>query len=130
MPFAASVVIPTFDRSDRLLACLRSLEAQTAPSGCFEVIVVVDGSTDDTVERLGHYQPSYSLRHIEQENSGLSAARNAGNQIAEAGLIICLDDDMIVTQEFVAEHLRAHQDGEPRLVQGGLRLADEAASSP
>ena len=48
----ASIIIPTYNRAEKLRSCLEALSKQTQPASDFEVIVVVDGSTDDTVEML------------------------------------------------------------------------------
>ena len=80
-----SVVVPTYNRSDRLRRVLVALDRQitTTPDGrtfTFEVVVVSDGSTDDTVEVAEKLETSYPLRVMEQENSGPAGARNRGVQ--------------------------------------------------
>ncbi len=117
-----SVVIPTFNRCTLLRQCLDSLERQTLDDSAFEVIVVVDGSTDGTEVFLKDYQPEYPFRYLVQENKGLSAARNAGNQIAEGNIIVCLDNDMIAAPELVAAHLHIHGESPGSLVQGNLKI--------
>ena len=55
-----SVVIPTYQRRDLVVAALRALEAQEDVEG-YEVVVVVDGSTDGTTEALRQLTPSFPL---------------------------------------------------------------------
>lgn len=117
-----SVVIPTFNRCALLRQCLDSLERQTLEHSAFEVIVVVDGSTDETEAFLKDYQPEYPFRYLVQENKGLSAARNAGNRIAAGSVILCLDNDMIAAPELVASHLHVHDESPGGLVQGKLQI--------
>jgi glycosyltransferase involved in cell wall biosynthesis/peptidoglycan/xylan/chitin deacetylase (PgdA/CDA1 family) len=117
-----SVVIPTFNRCALLRQCLDSLERQTVDDSAFEVIVVVDGSTDGTEAFLKEYQPEYAFRYLVQENKGLSAARNAGNRIAAGNIILCLDNDMIAAPELVAAHLHIHDATPGSLVQGNLKI--------
>jgi glycosyltransferase involved in cell wall biosynthesis len=82
-----SVIIPTYNRAELLLRALDSVFAQTrAPD---EVIVVDDGSTDDTVSRISQLPVTL----ICQENRGVSAARNAGIARASGEWIALLDSD-------------------------------------
>ncbi|MCY3555030.1 MAG: glycosyltransferase [Gemmatimonadetes bacterium] len=83
-----SVVIPTYNREDRLPSAIRSVLEQTAPPA--EIIVVDDGSTDGT-PALVHAMPE--VRYLRQENQGVSAARNHGIRAAEHDWIALLDSD-------------------------------------
>ena len=106
---AFSVVIPTYNRSRQMLQALESLRAQTQPAANFEVVVVVDGSTDDTLLLLEEYATPYALRVIQQKNAGASAARNRGVAEAQGEIILLIDDDIVLTSDVVSEHLQAHQ---------------------
>jgi GT2 family glycosyltransferase/peptidoglycan/xylan/chitin deacetylase (PgdA/CDA1 family) len=108
---ALTVIIPTYNRAEMLRACLESLRLQTRPCSDFEVVVVVDGSTDGTRELLQRTAMPYRLRVIEQPNSGQHVARNRGGAAAAAPCLLFLDDDMVAAPELVAEHLRAHGGG-------------------
>ena len=90
----ATVVIPTYNRCEQLLNCLTALDRQTMPTGSFDVVVVDDGSQDDTVEKLGGLLPThYGLRVVTQKNSGPAAARNTGIREAGAPIVVFFDDD-------------------------------------
>src|SRR5262245_7530186 len=89
-----TVVLPTFNRAEQLCRCLDALAAQTAPTGSFEVIVVDDGSTDDTPERLKAFSAPFSLRVERQANSGQPAALNRGIAAASSATCLFLDDDI------------------------------------
>jgi GT2 family glycosyltransferase len=108
-----SVVVPTYNRRDSLRRLLLALERQTVSE--FEVVVVDDGSTDDTPELLSTFQPIYQLTVIRQPNSGPAAARNAGVERARAELILFLDDDVVPIPELIDLHLQA-QHAEPNVV--------------
>jgi glycosyltransferase involved in cell wall biosynthesis len=86
-----AVVIPTFNRADLLARALDSVARQTQPAT--EIIVVDDGSTDDTAERLR--APDYAhIRVISHgERRGAAAARNSGIRAARGEFIAFLDSD-------------------------------------
>lgn len=84
-----SVVIPTFNSGPYVVEAVASILAQTHPVD--EVIVVDDGSTDDTAVRLSHF--GLPVRYIRKENGGVSTARNRGVDEATGDLIAFLDAD-------------------------------------
>ena len=84
-----SVVIPTFNRAHYLRQSIDSVLAQEGPS--FELIVVDDGSTDETAALLAEY--GERLRMLRQPNSGIAAARNAGVAAARGRFIAFHDSD-------------------------------------
>lgn len=84
-----SVIIPTWNRAREVREAIDSVLAQTYRP--IEVIVVDDGSTDETPAVLGSYGDA--IRTIRQENRGVSAARNAGIAAASGELIAFLDSD-------------------------------------
>jgi glycosyltransferase involved in cell wall biosynthesis/peptidoglycan/xylan/chitin deacetylase (PgdA/CDA1 family) len=105
-----SVVIPTYQRRDLVVAALRALEAQEDVEG-YEVVVVVDGSTDGTTEALRQLTPSFPLTVLEQPNRGRAAAVNHGAEVAHGELLLVLDDDMEADPRLLAEHDRSHREG-------------------
>ena len=84
-----SVVIPSYNYGRFIADAVKSALAQTYTN--LEVIVVDDGSRDDTRERLAPF--GTAIRYFHQENKGLSAARNAGIRIATGEWIALLDAD-------------------------------------
>ena len=86
---AVSVVIPTQNRRRLISRAIDSVRAQTRPPN--EILVVDDGSTDDTARFVAETYPEVQL--LRQENRGVSAARNAGIRAAEGELIAFLDSD-------------------------------------
>ena len=89
MTISVSVVIPTHNRTETLPRALDSVLEQTvAPN---EIIVVDDGSTDDTARLINENYPQ--IRYLHQENSGVSAARNHGIRKARGDWIALLDSD-------------------------------------
>lgn len=104
-----SVIIPTYNRVERLRACLESLAEQTHPAEEFEVIVVVDGSTDGTRAMLASLEVPFALRVLEQTNQGQNRARNRGASEAKGPYLLFLDDDIRAAPALVAEHLSAQR---------------------
>ncbi len=116
-----SLVIPSHNRRASLQMVLESLEQQTVAPEQFEVVVVCDGCTDDTVAMCHSRKARYTLRVIEQTpNQGPAAARNRGVQEAAAPIILFIDDDVVPEPTLIAEHLRLHADDEQAVVIGPL----------
>jgi len=113
MPLEASILVTTYNRRALLAACLESLAHQTVPADRFEVVVVVDGSTDGTSEMLAGLHTPYRLVVVEQRNAGQAAALNAGAARAEGRTLILMDDDEEASPGYVAAHLEAHRSGTP-----------------
>jgi glycosyltransferase involved in cell wall biosynthesis len=105
-----SVVIPTYNRLPILRKCLRALEEQeiSAPVRGYEVVVVDDGSSDDTVPWLrAHAATLPHVRLIRQEHGGPAEGRNRGVREARGEVIVFIDSDLVVTPTFLASHARA-----------------------
>jgi GT2 family glycosyltransferase len=102
-----SVIIPTFNRREILLRALDGLSRQSSGSD-FEVLVISDGSTDGTAAAVRALAVPYRLRMVEQKNSGPSVARNHGARLAEAPLLVYMDDDIEPVPQFLEAHARAH----------------------
>jgi len=102
-----TVVVPTHNRAQVLAQTLHALQRQTVPAEEMEVLVIDDGSTDETpavVESMKAAQ----IRYIRQEHRGAGAARNRGLALARGEIVLFLDDDIVPCPELVAEHLAGH----------------------
>src|SRR5271169_4507748 len=84
-----STIIPTFNRAHVVAEAIESVLRQTVPAE--QIIVVDDGSTDDTIDVLTRFDGRISV--IRQAHSGVSAARNAGMRAATGDWIAFLDSD-------------------------------------
>jgi peptidoglycan/xylan/chitin deacetylase (PgdA/CDA1 family)/glycosyltransferase involved in cell wall biosynthesis len=125
---AVSIVIPTYNRAQPLRACLDALRQQTQPADTFEVIVVMDGATDDTQSLLSGMQQPYSLRSVWQPNAGAGAARNHGARLAQANWLVFLDDDMLPAAGLLAAFLQAAHTRGPALLLGQIVLQSAPGS--
>jgi glycosyltransferase involved in cell wall biosynthesis len=95
--YAASVVVATYQRRDRVVRLLRALAGQVGVAG-FEVVVVDDGSGDGTVDAIAQEAPSlpFPVRVFAQErNRGPAAARNRGWQASSGPIVAFTDDDCL-----------------------------------
>lgn len=98
-----SVIIPSYNAADYLGEAIDSVIAQNYDN--LELIVVDDGSTDETREVVSRY--SDKLQYIFQENGGIGAARNTGVKASSGGLLAFLDADDIWVSDKLALQLAA-----------------------
>ena len=105
-----SVVIPTYQRRDVVTLSVAALARQEYDGG-FEVVVVVDGSTDGTAGALRSLELPFRLTVLEQPNRGAAVARNRGAAVVRGELLLLLDDDMEAHPRLLAEHDRSHHAG-------------------
>lgn len=105
-----SVVIPTYNRAALLHSALQSLVGQSLSKSLYEVVVVNDGSTDDTEEVCRGFANKIPLQYFYQENSGISAAKNLGVFASRGTIIFFFDDDDVAHGNLLAEHVRAHNE--------------------
>jgi GT2 family glycosyltransferase len=123
-----SVVVPTFNRRDIVLRTVTTLFIQNFPATQYEIVVVVDGSTDGSAAALRALHPACQFRVVEQENRGLAGARNTGFRAAESELIIFLDDDMLCDPMLVREHCAVHRPNETAIGFGAVFLSPDSPS--
>jgi GT2 family glycosyltransferase len=105
----ASVIIPTYNGASRIAACLEALLGQHAQAS-FEIIVVDDGSADDTPAVVQRFAPR--VRLIRQANAGPAAARNHGVREASGDVVLFIDDDCIAQPDWLAKMLAPFADGQ------------------
>ena len=116
-----SIIIPTFNRTRWLRQAIESALGQTYPR--IEVVVVDDGSPADDARQIAASYPA--VRYLQQTNSGLGAARNAGMGVSSGQCLVFLDDDDWLAAEAVAERLAVLQaQPDAGLVYSDLFLAD------
>ncbi len=111
----ASVIIPAHNSASYLRETLAALGEE---AGDFEVIVVDDGSTDETADTVRRLHLPGRFRVFRQENRGRAAARNRGAAEAEGTVLLFLDADVRPASGIIAAHLRHYDDGREVGVQG------------
>jgi len=110
----ATIIIPTYNRSELLRKTLDGISRQTELAFIKEVIVVSDGSTDSTRDVAEQFSGRLPIRVLEQARRGVSRARNYGMREAKSDVVLFLDDDIVPGPRLVAEHARFHEEM-PRL---------------
>jgi glycosyltransferase involved in cell wall biosynthesis len=123
-----SILIPTYNRQDLVCLTVESVLAQSF--GDYEVIVVDDGSTDQTVQRLESYGPRVKV--ICQKNSGPEAARSNGAAAATGDYLVLLDnDDLLYPWALVTyDRLIGALDAPPLLVLGAIHRFQDGDQHP
>jgi glycosyltransferase involved in cell wall biosynthesis len=101
-----SIIIPTFNSAQVLKTCLESLSNQTVSAEKYEVIVVDDGSADETKEVVAKYPAKY----IYQQNRGPAVARNNGVRQAEGEIVLFTDADCEPQPNWVEEMIKPISD--------------------
>ena len=128
-----SLIIPTHNRSERLIAALESVIRQDLPAADWECVVVSNNSTDDTVARFGDFAaryPGLNLRLVTEDGPGASYARNRGIAETSAPLLVFIDDDERINPGFLrayADFFDAHPDA---VVAGGRIIAEYVTGRP
>ena len=128
-----SLIIPTHNRSERLIAALESVIRQDLPAADWECVVVSNNSTDDTVARFGDFAaryPGLNLRLVTEDGPGVSYARNRGIAETSAPLLVFIDDDERINLGFLrayADFFDAHPDA---VVAGGRIIAEYVTGRP
>ncbi len=96
-----SVIIPLYNKEHYIISTLESVLNQTY--NFFEIIIINDGSTDKSLEMLQPFTREERLRIINKRNSGVSASRNLGIEIAQYEWIAFLDGDDLWDKDYLLE---------------------------
>lgn len=106
-----SVIIPTFNRADKLEKTLQCLHEQSLNSESYEIWVVDDGSTDGTEALLKTWSRKSPLVHaLHQKNAGQGTARNHALKKVAGEIILFIGDDIYAQPTFLEQHTQFHQD--------------------
>jgi GT2 family glycosyltransferase len=105
-----SVTVPSHNRREMLGRVLDGLVRQTYPPDRYEVVVVLDGSTDGSAEMVSSRETPYPLRLVENTKAGIAAVRNTCIRSAANPYVVFLDDDIVPEPSCLAVHAAAHRD--------------------
>jgi peptidoglycan/xylan/chitin deacetylase (PgdA/CDA1 family)/GT2 family glycosyltransferase len=117
---ALAILIATHNRREMLGRCLEALARQSEDPGSYEVIVVDDGSDDDTGAMLDGQRTPFRLRSLRLDKAGKAAALNEALQMVEADRCLFIDDDVIASERLIAEHIAAGRENPRALALGKL----------
>lgn len=125
-----SVVIPTYNCAARLVRALQSVAVQTYPADDIELVVIDDGSSDDTEQQVAAFAANSAIetRYVRQQNAGPAAARNHGLRLARGAAIAFLDADDWWEPEKLSQQLPL-LGGDVGLVYCGNRFVDAQGAS-
>ena len=117
-----TIQLCTYNRAALLERVLEACFDQTLPPDAYEVVLVNDGSPDDTRAVIDRVRPLARCRFtvIHQENAGLAKGRNAGIAQATGERIAFIDDDVLPTPVFAAEHLASDEKHGDVVVRGAV----------
>lgn len=115
-----SVIIPTYNRLPILQKCLMAMERQNFDLD-YEILVIDDGSTDDTIAWINAQLKSNHLPHVrllQQDHQGAAAARNLGIEKALGEIVVFIDSDLVVNEGFLAAHAQGLHNQEQAFTYG------------
>lgn len=108
-----SVVIPIYNEEAVIVDCLSSLDKQTHSD--FEVIIVDDGSTDETPQLVKKYRPDkYKLTLVKQNHNGPGVGRNLGSEKATGEILVFVDADMTFDKDFLKKLVKPIDSGKEK----------------
>ena len=117
MALNASVIIPAYNAQKTIKQCIEALQQQSVKP--LEIIVVSDGSTDETEKIVSQIM---GARLLTQKNSGPAVARNKGARTAKGEIIVFIDSDCIADKNFIKFMLEPFKDSGISGVQGSYKI--------
>jgi GT2 family glycosyltransferase len=116
-PFC-SIIVPTYDRLEALMACVQAIKQLDYPQDCFEIIIVDDGSPVPVNVSDLHHRNSVKITILHQGNYGPASARNMGAQHAGGEILAFTDDDCTPTPQWLSELVQSFNNAPTGLVGG------------
>lgn len=124
-----SLIIPTYNREEHLVECLKCAFAQ---KGIVFEVIVVDQTKNHKPETVAFLEKNKNkMRYIFNEKKGVTHARNTGLKQAQGEVIVFIDDDTTFGEDFLLNHHECYKDASVSLVQGRvLEPQSKIASKP
>lgn len=118
---AASVIIPTYNRSQSLTRALRSLNELDFPRDQYEVVVVDNNSTDDTkqIAEAARSSMALNLKYVTEKRLSFTVARHTGANAAEGQILAYIDDDVVVSRGWLTAVMDVFEGNETVGIVGG-----------
>ena len=128
-----SIIIPVYNVEKYLEKCLQSVIRQDISENDYEIIVINDGSTDQSAEIIERFAKIHAnIKPIEKRNGGVSSARNAGLRIAQGEYLLFIDSDDFIKEFCLNDLLSFAKETKADLVQYECNIVrnDEVISQP
>ena len=123
-----SIIVPVYQVEKYIRACVESIFRQGLDDDVFEVIIVNDGSTDHSMQQIADLIGQHSnIIVLEQENQGLSMARNNGMKNANGDYIIFLDSDDLLADNCLKQLMEMTLEQQPDLIMADFEKKDDEA---
>ena len=123
-PFSVSFILPVYNVGAYLHPCLDSILTQSLTD--YEILLVNDGSSDNSLEICREYEAKYNFIHVlDQPNRGVSAARNTGMRAAKGKYICFMDADDFYTVDFAKDFYETCEREQLDVIRGFYRYFDE-----
>ena len=121
---AISVIVPVYNAQDGIKRCVDSLLNQSFKN--FEIILLNDGSEDNSLNILKEYELKYSfVRVIDKQNEGVAVTRNKGILLAEGEYTMFMDNDDFVDSDYIETFYQAIHEKNLDLVIGGYKRVNQ-----
>lgn len=126
-----SIVVPVYNRAERLARCLAGICLQTYPKELMEVVITDDGSSDEVLSVVARYAQRLDLQYVKQADLGyrLSAARNLGIRAARHRNIAIIDCDLIPLPGFIESMMKYLHHFDNLVLLGHQRFVDPTGVS-
>lgn len=124
---ALSIIIPAYNVEKYIYQCLESVFDQKTKYQ-FEVIVVNDGSTDDTEKIIKQFEEK-NMTYIKQNNQGLSAARNHGLNVAQGKYVMFIDSDDVLCPNAINSMMTSITENHADVVVGSYYMFEEQSNT-
>lgn len=119
-----SIIVPAYNVSEFIEECINSVLKQKTEFK-YELIVINDGSKDDTLDKINLFKEDNHLKIINQENRGFSGARNRGIDEAKGKYIMFLDSDDLLCENSIEKLMKTAYDKKADIVQGAYYTFDK-----
>ncbi|MBI1912757.1 MAG: glycosyltransferase [Deltaproteobacteria bacterium] len=115
-----SIIVPAYNAEKTVNRCIEALLEQDYPAGLYDIVIVDDGSADNT----GAVIKKYPVKYLHQKNKGPATARNKGAKQAKGEIILFTDSDCVPDKNWITEMVRPFLDNEKvAAVKGAYRTS-------
>ena len=114
-PYLFSIIVPTYNRSDEVIDLIHSFNDQIFPHDLFEILLIDDGSTDDTEKKVTELksQSGFKIRFFQRNHECPGPARNYGMSQAKGEYFLFIDSDCIADESWLSNLARAVEAQKP-----------------